>query len=96
MLWKYTSKTWAEKAWRNLFGSRISPIVDLARSLKKHFYGIMNAIMLGVDNGMAESLNSKIQKVKKISCGFRNIKRFQNAIMFHFGGLDLYPALPTQ
>ena len=100
MLWKYKSKTWAEKAWRNLFGwmyrSRLSPMINLAKSLKKHFYGIMNSIMLGIDNGMAESINSKIQKVKKMACGFRNIKRFQNAIMFHFGGLDLYPALPTQ
>lgn len=100
MLWKYKSKTWAEKAWRNLFGwmyrSRLSPMINLAKSLKKHFYGIMNSIMLGIDNGMAESINSKIQKVKKMACGFRNIERFQNAIMFHFGGLDLYPALPTQ
>ncbi|HPW95141.1 MAG TPA: transposase, partial [Fibrobacteraceae bacterium] len=100
MIWKYKSKTWAEKAWRNLFGwmcrSRLSPMVNLAKSLKKHFYGIMNSIMLGIDNGMAESINSKIQKVKKMACGFRNIERFQNAIMFHSGGLDLYPALPTQ
>ncbi len=100
MLWKYTSRTWAEKAWHNLFGwmwrCRLSPMIDLARSLKKHFYGILNAIMLCEDNGMAESINSKIQKVKKKACGFRNIERFQNAIMFHFGGLDLYPALPTR
>jgi len=71
-------------------------MINLAKSLKKHFYGIMNSIMLGIDNGMAESINSKIQKVKKMACGFRNIERFQNAIMFHSGGLDLYPALPTQ
>lgn len=99
-LWDYTSETWAGKAWRSLFGwmwrSRLSPMVDLARSLKRHFYGIMNAIMLGIDNGMAESINSKIQKVKKMACGFRNAGRFRNAIMFHFGGLDLYPALPTR
>ena len=53
----------------------------------------MNAIMLGEDNGMAESINSKIQKVK-MACGFRNVGRFQNAIMFHFGGLDLTPLYP--
>src|SRR5574344_861880 len=66
------------------------------RSPQKHFYGIMHAIMPGIHNGMAESINSKIQKVKKMACGFRNVGRFQNAIMFHFGGLDLYPALPTR
>ncbi len=99
-LWSYTSRTWAEKVWRRLIGwmdrSRLVPMVALAKTIKKHFYGIMNAIILGVDNGMAESINSKIQKVKKMACGFRNTERFRNAIMFHFGGLDLYPALPTQ
>jgi transposase len=99
-LWSYTSRTWAEKVWGRLIGwmwrSRLAPMIALAKSLKKHFYGIMNAIILGVDNGMAESINSKIQKVKKMACGFRNTERFKNAIIFHFGGLDLYPALPTQ
>ncbi len=26
------------------------------------------------------------------ACGFRNRERFRNAIYFHFGKLDLYPA----
>ena len=28
--------------------------------------------------------------------GFRNRKRFRNAIYFHLGGLDLYPARVTR
>ena len=51
-----------------MWRSRLAPMIALAKSLKKHFYGIMNAIILGVDNGMAESINSKIQKVKKMAC----------------------------
>jgi len=40
---------------------------------------------------MSESINSKIQAIKKMACGFRNIEHFKTAIYFHCGGLDLYP-----
>jgi transposase len=44
-----------------------------------------------VTNAMSEGLNSQIQKVKSMACGFRNIENFKTAIYFHCGGLDLYP-----
>lgn len=94
-LWHYINKSWAVKMWYKLIGwmqrSRLKPMVDLAKSIKKHLFGILNSILLGVNNGRAESINAKIQKIKKRSCGFRNVKRFQNSILFHLGGLDLYP-----
>jgi len=34
-------------------------------------------------------VNSGIQKIKRMACGFRNRKRFRLAILFHFGGLDM-------
>jgi len=37
-------------------------------------------------------MNSRIQEIKRMACGFRNRNRFRNAIYFHLGGLDLYPA----
>ncbi|MCE2398601.1 MAG: transposase, partial [Gemmatimonadetes bacterium] len=42
-------------------------------------------------NGPAEGINSRIKTVKVRSRGFRNRERFANAILFHLGGLDLYP-----
>ena len=36
-------------------------------------------------------MNSKIQWIKRMACGYRNRRRFHNAIYFHLGGLDLYP-----
>ncbi len=39
---------------------------------------------------MSEGLNSQIQKIKRMACGFRNIEHFKTAIYFHWGGLDLY------
>jgi len=42
-------------------------------------------------NATAEGLNSKIQMVKEMACGFGNREHYKTAIYFHCGGLDLYP-----
>ena len=57
--------------------------------VKRHLWGIINAVVLGVSNGPAESINSRIKAIKVKSRGFRNKQRFANAIYFHLGGLDL-------
>lgn len=59
--------------------------------IRKHLWGIVNAIILRATNGPAEGINSRIKTVKVRSRGFRNRERFANAILFHLGGLDLYP-----
>jgi len=92
---KYSSRTWARKAWMKWYGkairSRLKPMQMLARSIKKNLWGILNAIVLGANNGIAESINSKI-KMLKVKCrGFRNNGRFKTATMFHCGGLSLHP-----
>ena len=96
-LWHYASRTWAQKAWKQWLGwalrSRLAPVIKAAKTIRRHLYGIINAIVLKANNGIAESINAKIQKVKAMACGFRNRERFRNAIYFHLGGLDLYPRI---
>jgi len=93
-LWNYVSRTWAEKGWKKLLGwmsrSRLPAMVQLAKTIRKHLWGIINAIVLNASNGKSESMNSRIQKVKARSHGFRNRDRFRNAIYFHLGDLNLY------
>jgi hypothetical protein len=60
-------------------------------SVENEFWGILNAIVLDLHNGHAESMNSRIQRLKQRACGYRNRDRFRSAIYFHLGGLDLYP-----
>ena len=94
-LWHYVSRTWAEKGWKQWYTwairSRLTPVKKVARTIKKHLWGILNAIMLQASNGASESMNSRIQGLKVRSRGFRNKARYIQAIYFHFGGLDLYP-----
>jgi transposase len=94
-LWSYLSRTWAEKGWRKWIAramrSRLEPMKKVAKSVREHLWGILNAIVLKASNAAAESTNAKIQWIKSSACGFRNRERFRNAIYFHCGKLDLYP-----
>ena len=94
-MWDYTSRTWAEKNWKKWLARaarcRLEPMKRAAGTLKKHLWGIINAILLRTTNGAAESANARIQQIKRRACGYRNRERFRNAIYFHLGGLNLYP-----
>jgi len=99
-LWRYRSRTWARKAWLRWYSwairSQLEPIKRVARMIKSHLEGILTAVVLAITNARAEGLNAKIQWLKATARGYRNRKRFQDAIYFHLGGLDLYPASLTR
>jgi transposase len=52
---------------------------------------VINAATTHVTNTRSEALNSKIQWIKRMACGYRNRQRFHNAIYFHLADLDLSP-----
>ena len=95
-LWEYVSRGWAMKAWKGWLSwaqrCRLDPMKKAAATVKRHLWGIINAIVLNRNNAQCESLNAKIQKLKRWACGYRNPERFKTVIMFHLGGLNLYPA----
>lgn len=94
-LWDYVSVGWARKAWLSWAAlascSKLEPMVRAARMVRKHLEGILNAVMLRATNAAAESMNARIQRIKAMAFGYRNRERFRNALLFHLGGLDLYP-----
>ena len=93
LLWDFVYEAVAEKRWKELVGwmnrSRLEPIIKVAKMIKSYLWGILNAIRLKTTNADLESMNSGIQRIKRMACGFRNRKRFRMSILFHFGGLDL-------
>ena len=94
-LWGYVSRGWAERMWKRWYSwairCRLEPIKKVARMIKRHWQGVMNAVTSNITNASSEGMNSKIQWIKRKACGYRNRERFRNAIYFHLGGLDLYP-----
>jgi len=71
--------------------SRLEPIIKAAHTLKAHLANIVTYAKHQITNALGESLNAKVEKVKRLACGFRNRDHYRTAIYFHCGGLELYP-----
>lgn len=94
-LWHYVYPASGWTFWKRWYfwatHSRLEPIRKAAETIRRHIDNILTYYQHPVTNAMSEGLNSKIQKIKSMACGFRNIEHFKTAIYFHCGGLDLYP-----
>jgi len=94
-LWHYVYPASGEKFWKRWYfwatHSRLEPIRKAAETVRRHINNILTYYQHPVTNAMSEGLNSQIQKIKSMACGFRNVENFKTAIYFHCGGLDLYP-----
>lgn len=73
--------------------SRIAPIKQFAKTVKRHWDGILRYFISRLTSGAMEGLNSRIQEIKRRARGFRNIKNFITMIYLEAAGLVL--ALPT-
>ncbi|EPK3284977.1 TPA: ISL3 family transposase, partial [Serratia marcescens] len=62
---------------------------NVAKTIRKRLYGILNAMRYRVSNGNAEALNSKIRLLRIKARGYRNRERFKLGIMFHYGKLNM-------
>jgi transposase len=97
-LWNYRRRGWAEKHFRRWYfwatHSRLKPVIDAAKTLKRHEQGILAYFKHRITSAAAEGLNSRIQAIRVSARGYRNREHFKTAIYFHLGGLQLYPATP--
>jgi transposase len=93
--WEYRYAESARKFFQRWFfwatHSRLAPIIKAAKTLRSHLANLLTYFKHRISNATAEGLNSKIQMVKTMACGFRNRTHYKLAIYFHCGGLDLYP-----
>ena len=94
-LWTGRERAEVEGRWREWLAraqrSRLKPMVKVAQTVRNHLQGIVTAVCTGVTNARAESVNAKIQWIKRMAHGYRNIQRFMRAILFHLGQLDMRP-----
>jgi transposase len=92
--WDYSYPKNAEKYFKRWYfwasHSRLGPMVEAAKTLKRHILNILTYFNHRITNAVVEGLNSKIQTVKQMACGFRNRDHYRKVILFHCGGLDLY------
>ncbi len=97
--WSYTYKKCAEKYFKAWYfwatHSRLAPIIEAAKTLKWHIANLLTYFKHRITNATSEGINSKIQMIKLMACGYRNREHYKVAIYFHCGGLDLYPRAET-
>jgi len=93
--WEYNYPGVAEKFFKQWYfratHSRLKPIIEVAKTLKRHLQGLLAYIKHKITNAATEGLNSKIQSIKANARGFRNFQHYRVAILFHCGKLKLYP-----
>jgi len=73
--------------------SRLTPVIDKAKTFKNHWNGILNYVNTRIDNGVLEGINSLIQAAKNSSRGFRSTKNFIITIYLRLAKLQFN--LPT-
>lgn len=75
--------------------SRLKPIIDVAKMLKRHFDNIPTYFRHRITNAMSEGFNSRIQSIKSQARGFRAFHNYRTRIFFYCGKLDLLPPEST-
>jgi transposase len=73
--------------------SRLTPVTEAAKTVKKHWDGILNYFDSRITNGILEGINSIVQLQKRNARGFKNIQYFINVIYLKLGKLKF--ELPT-
>lgn len=99
-LWDYAYEASMRKYFKRWYfwatHSRITPVMKAAQTIKDHIDNIVTYAKHKVTNALSESINAKIEKVKRFACGYRNRKNYRTSIYFHCGGLDLFPHPPIK
>lgn len=73
--------------------SGVSAMQRVGNLVEKYAWGILNGFRMGLSNSPAETMNSKIQSIRAKARGHRSFEAFKNDVLFHLGGLSLYPKM---
>lgn len=70
--------------------SRIKPVKQFANMVKTHYQGVLRYFISRLTAGKSESINSRIQEIKRRAKGFSNINNFICMIYLEAGNLNLH------
>jgi len=85
-LWDCTSQEEAIEKWNQWLltagESAVNPIIKFAKTIVKHFFGIVNYFNHRITNAKVEGINNKIKTMKRQAYGFRDMEYFKLRIYF--------------
>jgi len=95
--WRYVYTRSAAEFFEDWYGwavrSRLQPMSDTAKMLKRHVNELLSYFRHRITNAMAEGFNSRIQEIKSAARGFHAFANYRTRILFYCGKLDLTPDL---
>jgi transposase len=68
--------------------SRLAPIIKAAKTIKKHWDGVLAWKKSQINNGILEGLNSIIQAAKAKARGFKTFRNFRIVVFLLTGDLN--------
>lgn len=68
--------------------SRLDPIIKAAKTIKKHWDGVLEWKKSQINNGLLEGLNSIVQAAKAKARGFKTFRNFRIVVFLLTGNLD--------
>ena len=69
--------------------SRLSPMIDAAYTIKRHWNGILRWFDSKIANGLIEGINSLVQAAKAKARGYRSVRNLKTMVYLLAGKLDL-------
>lgn len=69
--------------------SRLQPMIEAARTVKRHWDGILRWFDSKIANGLIEGINSLVQAAKAKARGYRSIRNLKAIVYLLAGKLDL-------
>ena len=98
--WDYDKAGWARRFFDRWYSwairSRLKPIKEVAKMLKKHLDGLLSYFRHRVTNATSEGFNSRIQAIKSAARGFRSFENYRIRILFYCGKLEMTPQMSHQ
>lgn len=95
---EYLQPARAEKALRAWIvwacRSKLRPFVRAARTIRKHFDGVLAYVKTRVTNGLAEGINNKLRMIARRAFGFHSAGPLIAMVFLTCGSIQLDPPLP--
>ena len=70
--------------------SRLDPVIEVARGIKRYWQGVLNYTRSRITNGVVEGLNSKIKTAMKRAYGFKQTQYLRTIVYLVVGKLCFY------
>ncbi len=88
----------AERELRSWLGwasrSKLGPFVRVAKTIRRHFDGVLAYVKTRLTNALAEGINNRLRMIAHRAFGFRSPQALISMLFLACGGIELNPPLP--